>query len=258
MALALNEVGADPLPRPFALWRFHEAMADRLKRQPDGLSSTSTHDTKRGEDARARLSTLSEAPEIWAANVARWCDTNRTVIAELDDGPAPEPSVQWMLYQALAGMWPAEPGVPTGSELETLQARFLVYVEKSLREAKLRTTWGDNNDAYERAVLAYASNLFAPENSVFLNDFVHSIQPFVMAGLRNSLSQTIIKLTAPGVPDIYQGSESLDLSLVDPDNRRATPFEQFYSRLEESAAIDFSFEDEMRNGVTKQRVICRI
>ncbi|MBW9070035.1 malto-oligosyltrehalose synthase [Agrobacterium pusense] len=258
MALALNEVGADPLPRPFALWRFHEAMADRLKRQPDGLSSTSTHDTKRGEDARARLSTLSEAPEIWAANVARWCDTNRTMIAEMDDGPAPEPPVQWMLYQALAGVWPAEPGVPTGSELDALQARFLVYVEKSLREAKLRTNWGDNNDAYERAVLAYASNLFAPENSVFLKDFVHSIQPFVMAGLRNSLSQTIIKLTAPGVPDIYQGSESLDLSLVDPDNRRALPFEQLHSRLEESAAIDFSCEDEMRNGVTKQRVICRI
>ncbi|QBJ16592.1 malto-oligosyltrehalose synthase (plasmid) [Agrobacterium sp. 33MFTa1.1] len=258
MALALNEVGADPLPRPFALWRFHEAMADRLKRQPDGLSSTSTHDTKRGEDARARLSTLSEAPEIWAANVARWCDTNRTVIAELDDGPAPEPSVQWMLYQALAGVWPAEPGVPTGPELDALEARFLVYVEKSLREAKLRTNWGDNNDAYERAVLAYASHLFAPENSVFLKDFVHSIQPFVLAGLRNSLSQTIIKLTAPGVPDIYQGSESLDLSLVDPDNRRTPPFEQFHSRLEDSAAIDFSFEDEMRNGVTKQRVICRI
>ncbi|MFK3690811.1 malto-oligosyltrehalose synthase [Agrobacterium tumefaciens] len=257
-ALALNEVGADPLPRAFAVSQFHEAMADRFRRQPNGLSSTSTHDTKRGEDARARLLTLSEAPELWAAHVARWSQTNRGAMVEVDDGPVPEPSLQWMLYQALAGVWPALREVPDTSELDALRMRFLGYVEKSMREAKLRTNWGDSNDAYESAVLAYASHLLAPENSVFREDFAHSVQPFVLAGLRNSLTQTIIKLTAPGIPDIYQGSESLDLSLVDPDNRRTPPLQQFCSRLDEFAAIDFGSEDALRNGLTKQLTVARI
>lgn len=256
--LALNEVGADPLPAPFALSQFHGAMADRLQNQPNGLSSTSTHDTKRGEDARARLLTLTEAPELWASHVERWSNANRAAMAELDDGPAPEPSTQWMLYQALAGVWPSAREIPTGSELDALQARFLAYMEKSMREAKLRTNWGDSNDAYEKAVLAYASHLFAAENSAFIEDFAHSIQPFVLAGLRNSLTQTIVKLTAPGVPDIYQGSESLDFSLVDPDNRRTPPLEQLHARLDETADIHFDSEDELRDGVTKQRTVSRI
>ncbi|MEI2626496.1 malto-oligosyltrehalose synthase [Erwinia aphidicola] len=220
MALALNEVGAEPLPRTFSIDRFHTEMQTRLARQPDALSGTTTHDTKRGEDARARLYTLTEAPDIWAACVMRWRQMNQAQVTLLADGPAPKPAGEWMLYQALAGVWPATLQPDDEAGLRALDERFQAYVEKALREAKLRTSWVDSNDAYEKAVLDYAHHLLSPANLTFLQDFTRSLQPFVRAGLVNSLTQTVVKLTAPGVPDIYQGSETLDFSLIDPDNRR--------------------------------------
>ncbi|MFK0333819.1 malto-oligosyltrehalose synthase [Rhizobium sp. NPDC090275] len=258
MALALNEVGAEPLPRTFSIDRFHAEMKTRLERQPDAISSTSTHDTKRGEDSRARLYTLTEAPDLWAEHVTRWRGINRASVVTLDDGPAPEPSVEWMLYQALAGVWPPNLQPDDAAGLKALEERFLAYVEKSVREAKLRTDWGESNEAYEKAVLDYAAHLLSPENQKFLADFKSAIQPFIEAGVLNSLSQTIIKLTAPGVPDIYQGSEMLDLSLVDPDNRREPDFSQLENSLESSDEIDFSSESDLRSGATKQRVIRRV
>ncbi|WP_455810639.1 malto-oligosyltrehalose synthase [Pseudomonas graminis] len=224
MSLALNEVGAEPLPRAFSLDRFHAEMKVRLERQPDALSGTTTHDTKRGEDARARLYTLSEAPAHWAACVARWCEMNRACVVTLEDGRAPKPSVEWMLYQALAGVWPATLQPRDNAGLAALEERFLAYVQKALREAKQRTNWTAVNDDYEKAVLDYARNLLSPANQDFLRDFTASLQPFIQAGLVNSLTQTVVKLTAPGVPDIYQGSETLDFSLIDPDNRREPDF----------------------------------
>lgn len=233
MALALNEVGAEPLARHFSLDQFHAEMQARREHQPDALSGTSTHDTKRGEDARARLYTLTEAPERWAECVARWREMNQAKVTRLKDGAAPEPAVEWMLYEALAGVWPPtlQPDDATG--LSALEARFVVYVEKALREAKLRTDWADNNDAYEQAVIDYARHLLAPANSAFLRDFCTALQPFVRAGLVNSLTQTVVKLTAPGVPDIYQGSEALDFSLVDPDNRREPDFAALAAMLDQ-------------------------
>jgi len=233
MALALNEVGAEPLARHFSLDQFHAEMQARREHQPDALSGTSTHDTKRGEDARARLYTLTEAPERWAECVARWREMNQAKVTRLKDGAAPEPAVEWMLYEALVGVWPPtlQPDDATG--LAALEARFVVYVEKALREAKLRTDWADNNDAYEQAVIDYARHLLAPANSAFLRDFCTALQPFVRAGLVNSLTQTVVKLTAPGVPDIYQGSEALDFSLVDPDNRREPDFAALAAMLDQ-------------------------
>src|SRR5690606_36005616 len=125
--------------------RFHNEMQTRLQRQPHALSGTSTHDTKRGEDSRARLYTLSEAPDLWAEAVDRWRGMNRSRIVSLDDGPAPEPSVEWMLYQALAGAWPTDLAPGDGTGLKALEERFLGYVEKSLREAKQRTSWNEVN-----------------------------------------------------------------------------------------------------------------
>ncbi|WP_324028476.1 malto-oligosyltrehalose synthase [Pantoea sp. JZ2] len=220
MALALNEVGAEPLQAQFSPAQFHEEMQDRLARQPDALSASSTHDTKRGEDARARLYTLTEAPQQWAACVARWRELNRPAVRSLAEGPAPEATVEWLLFQALAGVWPPTLQPDDRAGLAALAERFAGYVEKALREAKLRTDWTENNTDYEQAVLDYAHHLLSPDNQAFLQDFVAALQPFIQAGLINSLSQRIIKLTAPGVPDIYQGSEALDFSLVDPDNRR--------------------------------------
>lgn len=257
MDLALNEVGAEPMPRVFSLSRFHQEMKTRLERQPDALSGTSTHDTKRGEDARARLYTLTEAPDLWAESVARWREMNQSQVVTLDDGPAPRPAVAWMLYQALAGVWPVTLRPDQAEELKELEERFLAFVEKALREAKLRTDWADSNEAYEKAVLDYASHLLSPDNQLFLNDFCDTLQPFIRAGLVNGLTQTVIKLTAPGVPDIYQGSEALNFSLVDPDNRREPDFaglEKMLSGYENKPVTQAGW----LNGEQKQHIIARV
>lgn len=258
MALALNEVGAEPLPRSFSLDRFHAEMQVRLERQPDALSGTSTHDTKRGEDARARLYTITEAPDLWADAVDRWRRINSQAVRALDDGPAPEPAVEWMLYQALAGAWPNDLHTEEAAGLKALETRLLGYVEKALREAKLRTNWDAPNGTYEKAVLEYARTLLSPSNQAFLTDFTDTLRPFIRAGLVNSVTQTIIKLTAPGVPDIYQGSEGLDLSLVDPDNRREPDFGGLQQRLTEREKLASTEEGEWQSGRLKQHVIATL
>ena len=258
MDLALNEVGAEPVPRAFTLDRFHAEMKTRLERQPDALSGTSTHDTKRGEDARARLYTLTEAPELWAECVARWRQMNQTKVVFLNDGTAPRGVDTWMLYQALAGVWPTTLAPDDEAGLKALEARFLEFVEKALREAKLRTDWVDSNDAYEKAVLDYASHLLSPDNQLFLQDFATALQPFIHAGLVNSLTQTVIKLTAPGVPDIYQGSEALNFSLVDPDNRREPDFTGLARMLAEDENFTSASEESWLNGQLKQHAIARV
>lgn len=258
MDLALNEVGAEPLPRAFSLERFHREMKTRRERQPDALSSTSTHDTKRGEDARARLYTITEAPEQWAQCVARWRQMNQSKVIALADGTAPKLDIVWMLYQALAGVWPAtlEPHDEAG--LKDLDTRLMAFIEKALREAKRRTDWIDSNDPYEQAVLDYARHLLSPDNLPFLEDFHRSLQPFIRAGLVNSLTQTAIKLTAPGVPDIYQGSEALNFSLVDPDNRREPDFAMLEQQLGISEQAAFRTEAGWLSGQLKQHVIARL
>lgn len=252
--LALNEVGADPTPRAFSLSRFHQEMRIRLAHQPDALLGTSTHDTKRGEDARARLYTLTEAPELWATNLARWRQMNQTQVRFLNDGTAPNAADTWMIYQALAGVWPAALLPDDTAGLKELAERFAEFLEKALREAKQRTDWIDSNESYESVVLNYAQQLFAPDNALFLNDFYTSLQPFIRAGLVNSLSQTVIKLTAPGVPDIYQGSEALNFSLVDPDNRREPEFDVLAQNLASANAHLFNNERAWRDGQLKQYV----
>lgn len=251
-ALALNEVGAEPLQTQFSPQQFHHEMATRLARQPDALSASSTHDTKRGEDARARLYTLTEAPQRWAENVARWRELNRQAVGALEDGPAPEPSVEWMLYQALAGVWPPTLDPRDSAGLDALAERFAGYVEKALREAKLRTDWTENNTAYEQAVLGYARHLLSPANQPFLQDFVEALQPFIRAGLVNSLSQRVIKLTAPGVPDVYQGSEALDFSLVDPDNRREPDYAALEAMLRSATTALPGSHDSWLSGQVNQ------
>ena len=258
MALALNEVGAEPIPDSFSPDRFHQEMQERLARQPDALSGTSTHDTKRGEDARARLYTLSEAPERWAECVARWRQSNQSQVVQLKDGPAPKPAVEWMLYQALAGVWPTTLSPDDAAGLKALEKRFTGFVEKALREAKLRTDWADSNETYENAVLDYVRHLLSPDNQAFLQDFTSSLQPFIRAGLVNSLTQTAIKLTAPGVPDIYQGSETLDLSLVDPDNRREPDFTALQQLLKDAERADAENQSHWLDGRLKQRLIAKV
>jgi (1->4)-alpha-D-glucan 1-alpha-D-glucosylmutase len=232
--IARNEVGDDPgntAPGPES---FHREMSDRVRLQPFGLLATATHDTKRGEDARARLYVISEAPGEWNAAVAHWCTMNSGAVRMLPDGPAPEPDIEWLLYQALAGAWPEDLHPQDDSGLDHLRRRFLPYVQKALREAKLRTSWTDINETYEEAVEAYAARLLSPGNRAFLNDFTAVLQPYIRAGAINSLAQTLIKMTAPGVPDVYQGSEEQDFSFVDPDNRCPVDFAHLGEQLRTS------------------------
>jgi (1->4)-alpha-D-glucan 1-alpha-D-glucosylmutase len=236
--IALNEVGGDPLRSAAGVDHFHRRMKLRRKSQRHGLSATSTHDTKRGEEARARLYAISEAPEDWIAATARWRQRLAPNVMSLPDGPAPEPSVEWLIFQALAGMLPHDfdPSDPVARA--EMQDRFLPYVEKALREAKLRTNWSDVHAGYEEAVKDYASAALGSD--AFMTRFWDDIQPFVRTGLINSLTQTLIKLTAPGIPDIYQGSEGEDTSLVDPDNRRMPDFERLAARDEALSLDDFA------------------
>lgn len=254
--LALNEVGGDPQLGGGSLAQFHAAMAARVGDQPEGLLATATHDTKRGEDARARLYTLSEAPEIWAEGVVRWREMQKRHVQALTSGPAPEPETEWMIYQALAGIWPFE--APDRPALSALGERFVPYLEKVLREAKTRTGWLAVEKDYEGAVRAYAEALLAPGNTRFHADFSATLAPFCRAGALNGLAQTAIKLCAPGIPDLYQGSEGEDFSLVDPDNRRPVDFSALAAQLEIfSGQGPEAIARHWRGGAAKQVLLAR-
>jgi len=245
--LAANEVGGEPASSPGGTGVFHDLMINRQERQPEGLSATSTHDTKRGEDARARLYALSEAPTIWTEAVRRWRAMNSRHRTRLKGRLVPEPEIEWMLYQALVGAWVCN----SSEEGKNITSRFVAYAEKAVREAKLTTSWNEQDPAYEDAVKDYAAALAMEENTDFRRDFLETLTPFVAAGAINSYSQTLIKLSAPGIPDIYQGSEASDFSLVDPDNRRVVDFDHLALLLagkdEGSAFHDFEYR--------KQRII---
>ena len=197
--LALNDVGGDPSRFGISVEEFHAANAARFARFPRALLVTQTHDTKRSGDVRARIGALAGMAEEWREAVGRW----RELAAELDP---PDAHAQYLLLQTLAGAWPIS--------AERLEA----YLEKALREAKLRTSWVEQDHAYEDAVKAFARRLIT--HRPFLDDFEPFAARVAAAGERAALGQLLLKLTSPGVPDVYQGDELLDLSLVDPDNRR--------------------------------------
>ncbi|ANK89071.1 MULTISPECIES: malto-oligosyltrehalose synthase [unclassified Rhizobium] len=245
--LAANEVGGEPGKTPEGPDGFHRRMAERARLQPHGLSASATHDTKRGEDARARLYVLSEGADVFAQAVARWRDMNRPWLKDLPDGAAPEPNTEWMLYQALAGVWPED---FDRGQVEDLRARFTDYAVKAVREAKLRSAWTEQEGAYEEAITVYAAALVSPDNDAFLEDFERVLQPFIAAGYVNSLSQTLLKLMAPGIPDIYQGAEVFDFSLVDPDNRRPVDHAKLKAWLDEAGPIA-----KLQAAALKQRIV---
>ncbi len=235
--IALNEVGAEPAEFGIAPEDFHRAMARRADNWPRALSATATHDTKRGEDARARLAVLNEMPGPWAQAVARWHDGFADLRRELPLGPAPGARAEWLFYQALAGAWPAELELGDEAGLAELADRLDGFMTKALREAKRRTSWTDRNEAFEAAVSAFVRGALAPERRALLADIATTLRPVVAAGLVNSLAQLTLKLTLPGVPDIYQGTELFDVSLVDPDNRRPVDFAARRQLLDEAAEI---------------------
>jgi (1->4)-alpha-D-glucan 1-alpha-D-glucosylmutase len=226
--VALNEVGGDPDNFGTSMAAFHRRNEERVRVWPRSMLATSTHDTKRGEDVRARLAVLSEKSEEWRRCVARWARLNRRARTQLDDGLAPTRNDEYLLYQTLLGSWPLELADEKAigeADLSRYRDRIAAYMIKSAREAKLRSSWAEPNERYEQALEAFVDHLLDPHrNQRFLADFLTFQRRIAVLGMINGLSQTLLRLTTPGVPDTYQGCELWDLSLVDPDNRRPVDF----------------------------------
>lgn len=253
--IALNEVGGEPDHYGADVSAFHEAMQIRLKDQPEGLLATSTHDTKRGEDARARLYALSEAPERWADLVEAFATSMANRRIEVEPGlNSPDPETEWGLYQSLLGGLPADFDPADRALRHDVAGRLAAYAEKAVREAKRWTSWTAPAEAYETALAGFvAAMLEDGAEGSFIAKFWQAAQPFVAAGALNSLSQTAIKLGAPGVPDIYQGTEFYDFSLVDPDNRRRVDFEARSKVIGEDTELAGDLAN-WRSGALKARI----
>jgi (1->4)-alpha-D-glucan 1-alpha-D-glucosylmutase len=238
--VALNEVGGHPDHFGVSLTAFHKANAQRATRWPHAMLGTSTHDTKRGEDTRARLAVLSEIPEEWARQVQTWSRILRARRGDVEGTAPPDRNDEYLFYQLLLGAWPAEltgTGTPDAEALRGFAGRMEGAMVKSMREAKRHTTWAAPNAAYEEGMLGFLREALDPARSTaFLDAFLPFQTQVARLGFRNSLVQTALKLTLPGMPDIYQGCELWDLSLVDPDNRRPVDYELRRRVLEEVGA----------------------
>ena len=217
--LSLNDVGSDPTQFGLDPSAVHEWMAWRQRAWPAALSATSTHDSKRGEDVRARLNVLSEIPGAWKAAVSRWRAFNRRFKSEVNGAAAPEPNEEYFLYQTMIGMWPFE------RDDVAVRERLQKYMMKAIREAKVRSSWLTPDAAHEEAMARFIEGILDRRRAApFLQSFEDLQARVAELGIYNSLAQVLIKVTAPGVPDFYQGTELWDLTLVDPDNRRPVDY----------------------------------
>ena len=220
--LSLNEVGASPVQFGIDLDEFHAFNQHRVACWPHAMNASATHDTKRGEDVRARLNVLSELPAEWERHLRRWNAINLEHKVRVGERLAPENDDEYLLYQTLLGAYPFDL-----AEYPAFIERIKAYLIKAVREAKVHTHWLEPNGPYEDALLAFAERVLEPGKE---NPFLQAFLPFQRRiqhyGILNSLAQTLLKLTTPGLPDFYQGTELWDLSLVDPDNRRPVDFER--------------------------------
>jgi (1->4)-alpha-D-glucan 1-alpha-D-glucosylmutase len=213
--VALNEVGGDPSRFGVSVEEFHDRMADVQASHPRTMLATATHDTKRGEDVRARLAVTTECPSGWVSAVRRWSEHNE----QYRTGDLPDRNTEYLFYQTLIGAWPVSAD------------RALVYMQKATREAKTHTSWTSPHEPFETALKQFVERTLAdPEFTGSVKQFVDEI---LEPGRVVSLAQTLLKLTAPGIPDIYQGTELWSLTLVDPDNRRSVDYELRRRLLEE-------------------------
>ncbi|HEX8243496.1 MAG TPA: malto-oligosyltrehalose synthase [Longimicrobium sp.] len=221
--VSLNEVGGEPDVFGITPDEFHAYNLERAERWPGALSASSTHDTKRSEDVRARINVLSEIPEAWAERVNRWAVMNRAHRRDEDGEPVPDRNDEYLLYQTVVGTWPLEE--MDGDAHAEYVARIQQYMDKATREAKVHTSWINPNEAYDTGLRDFvAAILSRGGENPFFADMDGFQRPVARLGMVNALAQTLVKLTSPGVPDVYQGQEIWDLSLVDPDNRRPVDY----------------------------------
>ncbi|MCL4371437.1 MAG: malto-oligosyltrehalose synthase, partial [Chloroflexi bacterium] len=216
--ISLNEVGGNPGQFGITASSFHQQNAERQKQWPYSLLATSTHDTKRSEDVRARIDVLSELPQEWRTAVNRWSRMNRARKSQAEGQRIPDGNDEYYLYQTLVGTWPF--GDPDDEQYRAFVQRMQEHMLKAVREAKVNTSWVNMNATYEEGLTRFVAEVLDRSGS---NRFLAEFQPFARRiacfGIFNSLSQILLKIASPGVPDFYQGSEIWDLRLVDPDNR---------------------------------------
>jgi len=223
--VSLNDVGGDLHKFGITPAEFHATNQSRCRDWPHTMLATSTHDSKRSEDVRARINVLSEIAGLWRLHLRNWKRHNRRHKRSVDGKLAPAANAEYLLYQTLVGAWPSYP-IESRDDWKTFSKRIEDYMLKALREAKLNTSWINRNAAYEDAVAAFVRALLTPgQRNKFLADFIPFQRQVARFGLWNGLSQTLLKLTCPGVPDIYQGNDMWDFSLVDPDNRRPVDYD---------------------------------
>jgi (1->4)-alpha-D-glucan 1-alpha-D-glucosylmutase len=236
--VSLNDVGADPLQFGVSPSQFHCDMQKRVQHWPHSMLATSTHDSKRSEDVRARIDVLSEMPEAWAEHVLRWRKSNsrfkRQTATEM-----PTANDEYLFYQTLIGAWPLASS--SANLAKDFSQRVTEYMLKAIREAKDATSWANPNQEYEAATADFVTA--ALDDELFLDDFVPFQRTISHFGMLNSLSQTLLKLTVPGVPDTYQGNELWEFNLVDPDNRRSVDYGMHLRLLDEIQA-SARFSDE--------------
>ena len=236
---ALNEVGGEPQQFGTSVEAFHERNAQRQRDWPATLLATSTHDTKRSEDVRARMVAISEVPQLWRSSLQRWRVINRRWKREIDEADAPDGNEEYLLYQTLLGTWPIEPGGAAAQSVDQEYCqRIQAYMAKALKEAKINTSWIQPNETWDTAMQDFVAQILdSSAKNKFVPSFIPVAEEIARIGAINSLAQVALKLTAPGVPDIYQGNEIWDFSLVDPDNRRPVDYQKRRELLDSLANV---------------------
>ncbi len=233
--LSLNEVGGNPCPSDAAsLEEFCAFLTDRQTHWPGSLNASSTHDTKRSEDIRARLNALSEMPSEWKDHLELWANQNAPHKEQVKGESVPDRNEEYFLYQTLLGVWPLE-----REDCSTLLKRVQDHIIKATREAMVHTRWTRPNQPHEDALMQFVAKILSQDNREFLEDFSQFQKKIAYFGMVNSLSQMLLKIVSPGVPDFYQGSELWDLRLVDPDNRGPIDFNKRAAALDSIAHLDF-------------------
>lgn len=242
--ISRNEVGDSPEDFGIDLQAFHQRMGRRQKNFPNALNTTATHDTKRGEDARLRINCLSEIPEQWFQKLSEWREINKGFVKK-----GPSANEEYFIYQALLGAWPAAGGVD-GSFLQ----RTKNYLQKTLREAKQHSSWSQPDEAYESSVFSFLEQIL--QHEAFRKSFESFAENLSFCGMIYSLGQSLLKITAPGLPDVYQGTELWDLSYVDPDNRRPVDYPLRQKQLEDFAEVDLNrLKKEWQQAQIKQFIL---
>lgn len=232
--ISLNEVGGFPQIFGIHTETFHSFNGKRMRFWPNSMNATSTHDSKRGEDIRARINVLSEIPEEWNEQIKNWARINNPLKVNSENGLIPDANDEYLFYQTLTGSYQPD------EDQELYKARMSDFMLKAIREAKVHTDWIAYNTVYEKGLLSFIQKVLDRESSGFFDEFIPFQSKIAKYGLYNSLSQTLIKITSPGVPDFYQGTELWDLNLVDPDNRKQIDFDKRKKLLNELKQVPIS------------------